>query len=371
MKRLLYLLCLLATPALGQGYLNPPIYATGYISAPAGTNTTTNIRQAANPNNLNILNAGPISAWNVVMPSPPFDGQIMTVGCPGGDVAVLNVMTNDGTTIGAGGNTSCTAASLSPVVYQYQAQSKTWLPIVNTTGGGPVGVPWALTDGTHTVTSVGQVTVTGATVGGTTPNATLTVPAPTPPLTLTDGTHTVANVDDISVTGATVGGTSPNATLTVNPNLTVDDTVPNTVTAVTHITYSGAVVSGSAGHATVTITPPASVTSVIPVVWDSNTPVANATIPLITGEWSLGTVTGFTYFTGGTSTPSFTATIKKNGTTMTGCNAITVSSATPATATCTALNTFTYGDELSLVIASVSGTPFQAKIQPIITTTLN
>lgn len=136
MKYLGLLLCLLAPAAWAQGYLNPPIYATGYISAPAGTNTTTNIRQAANPNNLNILNAGPISAWNVVMPSPPFDGQIMTVGCPGGDVAVLNVMTNDGTTIGAGGNTSCTAASLSPVVYQYQAQPKTWLPIFNTTGGG-------------------------------------------------------------------------------------------------------------------------------------------------------------------------------------------------------------------------------------------
>ena len=40
-------------------------------------------------------------------------------------------------------------------------------------GGG--GSAWTLTDGTNTIANVGQVTVTGATVGGSSPNATLTI----------------------------------------------------------------------------------------------------------------------------------------------------------------------------------------------------
>lgn len=42
-----------------------------------------------------------------------------------------------------------------------------------------------------------------------------------PPLTLTDGTNTVADVAQITVTGGTVGGTTPNATLTSSGGLTV------------------------------------------------------------------------------------------------------------------------------------------------------
>lgn len=38
-----------------------------------------------------------------------------------------------------------------------------------------------------------------------------------PPLTLTDGTNTVADVAQITVLGATVGGTTPDATLKINP----------------------------------------------------------------------------------------------------------------------------------------------------------
>ena len=44
-----------------------------------------------------------------------------------------------------------------------------------TTGGGGSGSPWNITDGMNTVNSVGLLTVTGGTVGGTTPNATLLI----------------------------------------------------------------------------------------------------------------------------------------------------------------------------------------------------
>ena len=45
---------------------------------------------------------------------------------------------------------------------------------VITTGGGG-GSSLTITDGVHTVNSVGQITVSGATVGGVSPNATLTI----------------------------------------------------------------------------------------------------------------------------------------------------------------------------------------------------
>jgi hypothetical protein len=76
-----------------------------------------------------------------------------------------------------------------------------------------MGTPLTLTDGTHTVANVGTITVSGATVGGTSPAATL-VPTAVP-LTVTDGTHTVANTGTLTVAGTlTVSGTTPSATVT-------------------------------------------------------------------------------------------------------------------------------------------------------------
>ena len=52
-----------------------------------------------------------------------------------------------------------------------------WLlmnPLAGTSGGG---FPWVITDGSHTVNSVGLLTVSGGVVGGTSPNATLTISA--------------------------------------------------------------------------------------------------------------------------------------------------------------------------------------------------
>lgn len=43
-------------------------------------------------------------------------------------------------------------------------------------GGG--GSAWTITDGTHSIANVSQLTVTGGTVGGSTPNATLTISGP-------------------------------------------------------------------------------------------------------------------------------------------------------------------------------------------------
>lgn len=89
------LLCLFSAPALAQGYLNPPIYATGVVLVQPGTTVTTVLRQAYSPNNLTAYAAGPISTWTIVLPHPAFDGQIISIGCPGGAVTSLLVQSPD------------------------------------------------------------------------------------------------------------------------------------------------------------------------------------------------------------------------------------------------------------------------------------
>jgi hypothetical protein len=112
--------------------------------------------------------------------------------------------------------------------------------------------------------------------------------------------------------------------------------------------------------------------SAIVVSWDSGTTVANTTIPAAVANWaSGGKITSVTYATGGTSTPSFTAQVQIAGTNVTGCSAISVSSATPATTTCTAANSFAAGNLIQVIISSVSGTPNQAFVQINITHKIN
>ncbi len=112
--------------------------------------------------------------------------------------------------------------------------------------------------------------------------------------------------------------------------------------------------------------------SSISVVWDSNTTVANGTIPILNPRWvGGGTITSVTYYTNGSSTPSFTADVKITGTDVTSCSALSVSSSTATTTACTAANTFANTDQITLVISAVSGTPNQALVQINITTTIN
>ena len=97
--------------------------------------------------------------------------------------------------------------------------------------------------------------------------------------------------------------------------------------------------------------------------WSSGLTVSAATFNLVTSwPWSTGTVQSVSYVTNGT-TPSFTVQISINGTPVTGCNAITVTSSTVATTTCTGSNTIASGGLLQAVVSSVTGTPNLASVQ--------
>lgn len=98
---------------------------------------------------------------------------------------------------------------------------------------------------------------------------------------------------------------------------------------------------------------------------DSSGTVVNATYPLPvdTWPWATGTLDSITYYTGGTSTPSFTVSLQINGTNVVSCNGITVSSATRATTNCTSSNAITTGQHPTLVITGTSGTPSSSLVQ--------
>lgn len=104
-----------------------------------------------------------------------------------------------------------------------------------------------------------------------------------------------------------------------------------------------------------------------PVTWiaDSATVVHNDTYNLYE-KWPFagsGTVNSIVYHTGGTTSPAFTVSMQINGSAVTGCNTISVSSATDTTSTCTGLNTITNGQTLGLVITGVTGSPSSALVQ--------
>jgi hypothetical protein len=92
--------------------------------------------------------------------------------------------------------------------------------------------------------------------------------------------------------------------------------------------------------------------------------VANDTVYLAYDAPYNGTITALTYFTGN---GSFSVAVQINGTNVTGLSAISVSSATPATATATAANVFTAGQRITAVITSATSSPTDALLSLAVT----
>ena len=155
-------LCLWATFALAQGYLNPPIYATGMINVQPGTTVTTNIVNSRNPPaNLNVLAQGAITTWNIHLPDPAFDGQLIGIGCPGGSAPTINVTATNGSIL-PGGLTSCTTGEGVAIYYQFAQTYNNWTPIFNTTGTGGGG-PTEYYSTVYSINDVPGIDCTGTT----------------------------------------------------------------------------------------------------------------------------------------------------------------------------------------------------------------
>ncbi|MDR3572277.1 MAG: hypothetical protein P4L50_00310 [Anaerolineaceae bacterium] len=130
--------CLFLASATAQT-LNPPNWADGYINVQAGAivNTTV-INRSPLPNNLNILAQGAITTWNITLPNPAFDGELIYIGCPGGNVGTINIHTSDGSTIQGGAAPSCAAGTGVGAEYEFSSTANIWYYIAASIGTAPI-----------------------------------------------------------------------------------------------------------------------------------------------------------------------------------------------------------------------------------------
>lgn len=95
--------------------------------------------------------------------------------------------------------------------------------------------------------------------------------------------------------------------------------------------------------------------------WDSNyTVIANTfEFPI---PWATYTVTGMSYATGGTTTPSFVASAYINGSGITSLTSKTVNSSSNTNVSATGANTGVVNDQITIIVTSPSGSPAQAYV---------
>ncbi len=127
---------------------------------------------------------------------------------------------------------------------------------------------------------------------------------------------------------------------------------------------TGGVTSSAGSCATTTATQ----TNEKCVTWDSTTAVTAQTIDFPI-EWTTYTLTSVKAKTAGGG--SFTYAMQIGGTGVTSCNVVTVNSSSNVNTTCTAANTGSANDIVSMVIASPSGTVNQAYVCPVFSHTVN
>jgi len=111
-------------------------------------------------------------------------------------------------------------------------------------------------------------------------------------------------------------------------------------------------VSGLAGCASVCGT-----ATSFPANWPTGTTVSNSTVRFYPPF--AGTITSVDYQVG---TGSFTLAIQIGGVNVTSCNALTVNSATKTNTACTAANTFTANQLITIVITGVASSPSDAYV---------
>lgn len=77
-----------------------------------------------------VLATGAITTWNVLLPTVPYSGQIVIIGCPGGTVSTLTITATLPASVAIVGTnpTSCTSGGLisQGVGFTYSVSANTW-----------------------------------------------------------------------------------------------------------------------------------------------------------------------------------------------------------------------------------------------------
>lgn len=107
-----------------------PVYVlrngSNHIFVGAGTTLTTQ----ATANATEVLATGAITTWNVNLPTAPYTGQNVIIGCPGGTVGTLTITATlpAGVAIVGTNPTSCTSGGTiaQGVGFTYSVSANTW-----------------------------------------------------------------------------------------------------------------------------------------------------------------------------------------------------------------------------------------------------
>lgn len=112
--------------------------------------------------------------------------------------------------------------------------------------GGGGGSTLTVTDGTTTVTGVTTATFAGATVSGSTPNATITIDTQPPQgISFTDGITLVTGVTELTFDGCTLTGATPNATASCHSGTDFTDGTHTILNATSLQFLDGLTIGGS------------------------------------------------------------------------------------------------------------------------------
>lgn len=114
----------------GGGSIFIPSYVMrsgeGHTLVATGTTVSTTV-----PNTSGIVLAtGAITTWNVLLPTSPYSGQRVIIGCPGGTVSTLTITATLPASVAIVGTnpTSCTSGGLisQGVGFTYSVSANTW-----------------------------------------------------------------------------------------------------------------------------------------------------------------------------------------------------------------------------------------------------
>ncbi len=77
-----------------------------------------------------VLATGAITTWNLVLPTAPYNGQTVIIGCPGGTVSTLTITATAPASVAIVGTnpTSCTSGGLisQAAAFTYDTAANTW-----------------------------------------------------------------------------------------------------------------------------------------------------------------------------------------------------------------------------------------------------
>jgi len=99
-----------------------------------------------------------------------------------------------------------------------------------------------------------------------------------------------------------------------------------------------------------------------PVTWDSNTSVADGTIPVMLTQYA-GVIDSASYLTNGPTGAAFTFAVNIDGTPVTSLSAVTVNSSSFTTQPASGANTFSGGSVITLGITGSTGPATEAIVQ--------